>query len=508
MPTDNLVQWLSEGPLWLFAIAIGLIVSIDVAVVEFTRDYESEKQDAESRTRLSRQTVMGLWHSTFHAASFFLYVMVIYALQSFAFLQIDLWDLNEGVGTGFLTIVNFLIICFIWWTYRSKIKEDHSEKSDDSAEMDRRDMKMLIDAVRRIAQALKFNEQSRGVAIAGSVAVDMLAISALLKIYLLPNGDRPAITQLTGYVTLDTLVFATIIFVVVFLVVFFAQAGGARTRSTWIVALMRLAEPLAVFYIVAGTVRALMQLALGNYGDSINRFGLIIDLGFAVAIVVSLIVSSGLTWSELLKVYTRRSSDAQSTNPSMEPGQLTSSLWTLSLAVAIALIMIAGILGILDHSYSTEPGRDTHNHLAEATAYFSAGVVILTMLFMYFPSRKLDSLETRATFGILAQRNVSPLKYWSKLSGAALGLLALNAFNLIVFGRTLEVDAIALWSVYIALTWALFDLRAWRFQRSSGVALGAGRENDANFSELVSALGVASGIVALVATVFVTILKP
>lgn len=508
MPTDNLILLLSQGPLPFFALLVGMIVSIDVFVVEFTRNYADEGDSIRKSTWTKRMRWMALWHALFHAISFFIYVIVIHIIQSFAFLQIDFFDLPDGVGVGLLTLANFSIVCFVWWTYRSKIKEDHSEKNDDSAAAQRRDMKLLVDLVRALAHKFNLGDQARGVAIAGSVAVDMLAISALLKDYLLPKDGVDPVSQYFGNVYLDVFLFAAIIFIVVFSLVIVAQATGHLFRNTiGLIAALRIAEPLAVFYIVAGSVRSLMQLTSGNYSKTLHSYGLIADLIFSVAIVVSLIVSNGLGPKGLFAIYKNRSQDHQSRNPKITASEALSSARSLLPLFWIAALLLGLVIGCLTYAYSTEPGRETHNHLVEATAYFSAIILGLTILFMYLPSRRLDSLETDETKNIGKDEAIKNERYWRLLAGVAIALLSLNLFNIAVFGRSIEVDAIALWSLYVVMTWLLFNLRCWRFQRAAATSCANRQVNDANFSEFVSALGVVSSIVALVATIFVTALK-
>lgn len=505
MPTDNLIQWLAQGPFPFFALVIGAIVSIDVCVVEFTRDYERPEGGMVARVWTRRMRWMALWHALFHSLSFYLYIMLIYLIQYLAFFPIDFFDLPDGVGLGLLTLINFLVVCFIWWTYRSKIKEDHSEKSDDATVLERRDMKLFVDLVRAIAYKFKFGNQARGVAVAGSVAVDMLAISALLKLYLLPHNDAAPLASFFGNVYFDVLLFALIIFATVFVLVFVAQAAGLLVRQTFsIVVVLRFAEPLAVFWILAGTVRALMQFMFGDYGDQVHRYGILTDGMFALVVVISLVVSNGLSWDDLTKIYKRRSNDAQSSNPPITFAEILVGARKLLPAFSLILAILVVVISALGLAYSTEPGRDTHNHLIEATGIFSTFVLLLTIVFLYVPSTNFDGWETSETANFSSVIADSPWQYWSRLCGVALGLAALNTFNLVAFGRSFEVDAIALWSGYVVLIWAFFDLRCWRFHLVERVWSDCRRVNDADFAELISTIGVVSAVVALFATWFVS----
>jgi hypothetical protein len=142
MLNENLIQLLAQTNLFFFAVIVGVIVSFDVFVVEVSRDYDADVSKTGVWTQ--RMRLMAFWHALFHSLSFYLYVMSIYLLQFLIVIPIKLFDLPDGVGQGALTLFSFVIFCFIWWTYRSKIKEDHSKKNDDSMKMERRDMKLLV----------------------------------------------------------------------------------------------------------------------------------------------------------------------------------------------------------------------------------------------------------------------------------------------------------------------------------------------------------------------------
>lgn len=503
MHDANLIQWLANGPFLLFAFAIGLVVSIDVSVVELTRDYEDDRATGEGPWTI-RMRWMLVWHALFHAGSFWLYTVVIYGLQFIVFIPIDFLDLPPGVSIGLLTLINFVIVCFIWWTYRGKIQEDHSDKADDSRAIGRRDMQLLVNLVRVVAHRVGLGERARGVAIAGTVAVDMLAMSALLKTFLLPNANEPPISQLTGVVLIDITVFAAVILCTVALVVLLAHALGHLLRSSFkLVVALRLAEPLIVFYLLAGAVRTVMNLspetrsALGG-----NQFA--IDFSFSCLLVLSLVIANGMGWRELTAIYSRRSSDANSHNPLITLRDVTVGGKTPLLTLGVAVLVFIVVIGTMWFAYATAPGIGTHNHLIEATEYFAWFVLGATIFYLYTPSTRLDSSETTETQAIGASAEVHQFDCWMLVIGVALGLFALNCFNFVVFGSSSEVDAILLWSIYLLSTWFLFDLRRLRFYRAQRAGATNRRVNDADFAELVSTVGVTSSLVALVATKIVS----
>ena len=212
---QNLFEWLAGSPYFLlFAIVIGAIVSIDVFVVELTRDYGTSRPTKET---IGRRLYMAKLHAIFHAGAFLVYSFALLLVDLISIQLIDLFDLPPGVGSAFVTVVNFFIIIFVWWTYKGKVAEDHSTKDESESKVDRYDMQVLVD----LWTAISSSSRTSGAVIAGSVAVDMLAVSALLKAWLLPvNGAEP-VSSLFGIAFIDISIFGLVIGVVVFLFFFF-----------------------------------------------------------------------------------------------------------------------------------------------------------------------------------------------------------------------------------------------------------------------------------------------
>ncbi|WDA42379.1 hypothetical protein [Erythrobacter sp. BLCC-B19] len=508
MDFDSFIGQLANGPFVVFAFVIGIIVSVDVSVVELTRQYP-EKKPGEIFN--SRKLWMAFWHALFHSASFFLYMSVIYVFQKFIFIPIDLFDVPVGVGVAVISVVNFLIVCFVWWTYRDKIKEDHSDKASDETAVDRRDMRLLVDLVRAIAQKFGITDGARGISIAGAVAVDMLAVGALLKTYLLPNGDNFPISTLTGFLLIDIFIFASIIFFVVCAVVFIAQTLGQDLREFLsqfnFIAALRLFEPFAVFVIVSGALRYLLEFYSGQPSGITGFWGYIFDAAFSLAIVFSLVISTGLSWSELNAIYSKVNYDEKATNPEISFSMIWADLRRLIPLVVWLFVSFAVIVSIIIYSFSTVEGPNSHNHLVESTAFVATLGLFGSIIFLYMPSRALDRLETDQSTGLAAIQGEGVRQIWSRFSGVLTALALFNVLNIAFAGwETAEVQAIAFWSGYVLLTMLLFDLRRWRFCKAGLSGSPNGRQNDALFAEVVSAFGVASSLVALLSTVFVTTL--
>jgi hypothetical protein len=506
MSIEGLIAWMAEGPFWVFAMLIGIVVSFDVMVVELTRDYKLEKRDGRVLLWNRRMRIMTFLHASFHALSFLIYTTIIYLLQSFIFFPIELFELPQDLTIGLLALINFFVLAFIWWTYRSKIKEDHSDKLDDSSTIEREDMKIFVNLVRALAHKWKLGDLACGVAVAGSVAVDMLAVSALLKNVLLPNGAVAPIATATGFVLIDIIIFAMIIFVTVGVCVVFAQLLGRAAREwNFAIIFFRIAEPFAVFFLTAGLLRVTTEKSFGVVSQTIINQNAI-DAIFAFVIVLSLFWSNGIGVKELLKIYARRSVDAFSNNPHIHYSEIWADLKRLTPALGSAFSFLVIILVALYFAYSTEPGRTSHNHLAEATGYIACAVLFFSVLMIYSPSERLDRWETNANNNFGEMTKATPWQFWNRLGGVALALLTLNFFNFSLIGRTFETEAIVIWSGYVVLSWSLFDVRRWRFSRSDPSG-SASRVNDADYAELISAIGIASSAVAIIVQYLVQDLK-
>lgn len=509
MELNGFIEQLANGPFLVFAFVIGLIVSIDVSVVELTRLYEPQPA---VKWHQRRKFWMAIWHSSFHALSFFLYMILILAFQYLTFLPIDIFDVPDGVGLALIVLINFLIVSFVWWTYRDKIKEDHSEKANDEEAVDRSDMRLFVDVMRAFAQKIGISEGARGMSIAGAVAVDMLAVSALLKTYLIPNAGSRPVSTLSGILVLDLLLFSLVVFFVVGGVVINAQIWGDKIRSLAsginLVILLRLIEPFAVFVIVSGTLRHLLEFYTGNVSYVTGFWANLFDATFAAGILVSLVVSTGLTWEQLKIIWAKGNSDKHATNPTITFNDILADLKQSFPVFLYAIASFLIILGIVIYAYSTNEGEGTHNHLVEATAILASIGLFISLFLLYWPARWVDKYETSTSDTYASIKSDNGLQIWGRFIGVCLALLLFNLLNLAFSDwNTTQVQAIAFWSLYVLLTMLLFDARRFRFYRSARGAGGGGRTNDALFAELIAAFGAASSLIALLATIFVRALK-
>ena len=498
MSVDGLIPWLVQGPFPIFALIIGFVVSIDVAVVEIMRNYDEESRDGKSRLWTRRMQCMTLLHATLHSLSFLVYMMLIYWAQYLAFWPIEFFYLSEDLGLGLLTLINFFVVAFIWWTYRNKVKEDHSEKSDDSGTVDRKDMKFLVDLVRMFSHKYGYGDKVRGVAVAGSVAIDMLAVSALLKEVLLPRGGEAPIASMYGCLPLDLILFAVIIFAVVALVVILAQMLGTMAREFhWLVVLLRMFEPFAVFFILAGVARLVAHLSFESLPTVYIAYGNEIDALFSVVVTISLFWFNGIGLTRLMKLYAKRSWDSMSTNPPIILRETLKEWKGFSPTTWIVLFMFCVIFVCMLCAYKMDPGREIHNHLVKATEYIAVVVFIGTIIVLYTPLKRLDDWETNQTASFHEMFRATPKDFFNRLGAVTLALAAHNIHTCLVLGQTIASESILLWSGYIFLGWLLFDLRRWRLYRSDSAG-GTHRADGADYAELLTAVGLASAAVALV----------
>ena len=212
-------------------------------------------------------------HALWHTGLFLLYIfsidLVIFTLplflielyelilsllaRLFALFHINFPDLRINAKTLKESVVwlgGLVTMIFVWRTYLTKIGEDHNEKSED--------VSALRADVRSIFKLLQWSRIVKNVAansLAASVAIDMLAISALIK-FSIEWGNWFA------YESVDKLVFGLEIFVTVFLItirmgVFARNIGSSPARAVGIsprgptllivLVILRLLEPVLVF---------------------------------------------------------------------------------------------------------------------------------------------------------------------------------------------------------------------------------------------------------------------
>lgn len=519
MLSESIVAGLAGTSFLWFAVIVGIIVSFDVSVLEFTRKYQNEGTESVDPERF----YMRILHPLFHGGSFFIYTGAIAIFQIFSLKIPEIFniDVPDNVIPAFMYFISVMVFIFVWMTYRNKIAEDNSGKTGAVEEIDRLDMRGLVSLVHYLANKIGAGDKALGAALAGAVAVDMLAISALIKDYVLPTNYEGTITEpiasLTGFIIVDIFAFSLIIAFVVFWFVVIAQGFGRWLRhdSRWII-IFRVLEPLMVFFIAMETVRSTIGYMHENIGSGNHQYSWSVDLLFSVAIVFSLIVASGHSPKKLLGIWTSDNfqidlGDGVKAALDADVGEvsdlsITESGETIGKSflylIFMTLASLSVVFGSMWISYLTIDPSKPHNHLVESTAYFSAAFSLLVTCLMYIPSRRLDRFETNEDFNFVSDEDLGYWQLFGPILGALLGAGTVVSFGWIYMGRTFETDVIALWLAYLVAVWLFFQLRCVRFLRAGTVSGMPRRATDADFSELLSAFGVASSMVALIATLW------
>lgn len=529
MIDGSIISGLANTSFFWFAFAIGAIVSFDVAVLEFTRKYDGESLGNVDPER----NRMRILHPLFHGGSFFVYTIVILILQAIPWKIPDIIDVEipKKVVPAFMYFIFVMVFIFVWMTYKEKIAEDNSSKTGAASDIKRFDMRGLVSLTQWVAKKFGKEDAVLGAALAGAVAVDMLAISALIKDFVLPTkyGSQIAepISRLSGFILIDLVIFSIIISAVVFVAVIFAQelGKGLRHDSRWTIP-FRLLEPLVVFFIGLEAVRATVGYMQSSFDSGVHEYSASVDILFALTIVISLIIGSGKSPRELWEIWRKDNFEidlgktlrdatiiGSEGAPEAELAQVIAEksdynnerarkifVWVSFTLFGTMSVIFCSIL----ISYWTVYPSKPHNHLVEATSIFSAVFSVIVTAIMYSPSRNLDKFETDEDFNFEPAESAGNWSLIGPIIGAIIGAISLVIFGTIYFGRTTETDVIGLWLGYLIFVWLLFQLRTLRFHRRGDINGVARRASDADFSELISAFGVASSAVALVGTLWAT----
>lgn len=231
------------------ALILGVIVSLDVSglIISQFRGFSYKTKTGYRRSIIEDARIHTLWH----ALLFLFYMLAIWALTSFVEffsvkipdilqliwenfvkwlnlnIEIDLGILAQQVVYNFTIILGMLVIVFVWLTYSEKINEDHSEKMQfkDSEGKLRADVRILYRIVRSRPRIKRISSH----ALAATVAIDMLAVSALSKSLFFSSAETnnteavERLLALTDYVWLDIIIFS--IFLGVFVMTISILAG-------------------------------------------------------------------------------------------------------------------------------------------------------------------------------------------------------------------------------------------------------------------------------------------
>ncbi|MEQ1929977.1 MAG: hypothetical protein ABL957_05520 [Parvularculaceae bacterium] len=290
---------------WLFAIGVSAVVAIDVSGLILSQ----YKNFSGSNSRTPRG--QALLHASWHAGLFFGYMIFVTVVVNILYdLRIPKWfgaviiQILDLVATMFehllpplsidvdlfrnslILLVGITVIIFVWFTYKSKLVENHKEKMiQKSAEnpLKRVDVRFIYEIIRKLPGIRNVLDH----ALALAVAVDMLAVSALIRVYFkdgldtgydgwhiqflnyvaCSNKDTKAFCySIGGTMLADLIIFASIIFAVVLMIAFFVSryaisinsAIGKEKHIENTVVFLRFIEPLPVFIILAFAIEHLI----------------------------------------------------------------------------------------------------------------------------------------------------------------------------------------------------------------------------------------------------------
>ncbi len=321
------------GPIvlsYVSAVFVGLIVSLDVCglILSQYHDYNHE---------LKHPWKQAFLHAFWHAFLFFTYMIIISLIIGGApQLLVLLKDVLQGIWQALVEwarqfpfalpqfpkvsedamretlvlLAGMVVILIVWKTYSEKLIEDHSEKTDATTSPlagQRGDVQLIYQIIRMLPIARSFIDN----ALALAVAVDMLAISALIRVYFKDSTDsgyqgehfqfwyHEDPDQTDGFFP-QRIIFAVVIFAVVFIVSWLVARTSRRATKQFpikVLVTLRLLEPFLVFLILAFAISHLIQPPNVELVSDLHRnFGMIL---LAAALCASLFLLHG--WKKIRK---------------------------------------------------------------------------------------------------------------------------------------------------------------------------------------------------------------
>ena len=177
----------------------------------------------------------------------------------------------EQISKNFSFLFAVAVVIFVWLTYSEKINEDHSDKMDHDVLT--KDLRGDIRFFYRIIRSLPKIKRVSSHALAATVAIDMLAVSALSKSLFFSNAGQTRNLVLTPYTIADIVIFSIILGFFVYLISFFAASTSKKlgerlktnlqsTKKTkslspihlGLIYSLRFLEPMFVFIFVAYSI--------------------------------------------------------------------------------------------------------------------------------------------------------------------------------------------------------------------------------------------------------------
>ena len=516
MPETTLAEFIGT------AVIIGLIVSIDVMGLEFSRQ---EPKTPGSSPVLSSTWKMALLHGATHAGAFFLYIAFILTVGSLAlelpeflanflellssYLRLP-FEFNfdvDGIKKALFSLISMGILFFVWETYREKIAENHKvkESAEGVKEELRWDALLLVELIgktRKIKDLFPF-------LLAAAVAVDMLAVSALIRTRLVDSGNgrslelcvfeslRPFFDPILLATIADAFIFACIILITVtgcafvircFRIMLTNASNEPKYRFLWI---LRILEPIAIFMIMAEVIQ--VSMGTGQYEEVPFLEAFI----FATVMTISLLVANkSLSWEVVKDGLNFEASGSMSTSGTK--GVLSTfrkyrggAIYAFVVGFTFIFVYCVGF----DSAFGTGA--------IGALAASSTVAVSLAAVILFLPFSLFSNYEARRSRNLRNSVVRNDKRLWRKgewLStvifhwlGAAIAwttiLLAVYRFGLF----DTRIDALVVLGVAIFLTWFLLILRRCRLlNRPSKKWLGP-----FDYAEVVSSIGISLGLMTV-----------
>lgn len=532
----------------LFTIGVAIVVSLDAMIITVNQYPDFLNEDSGGKL-IKRPLTNALLHAFFHTILFLGYLGFIYFSLSIAipfifdvpilyivtaifsaigFLfgldlsrYVDLIESNiPFFYDSFSFFFGLLVIYFVWFTYRSKICEDHSEKPSSRGTQlhPRFDIRVLFRFFRTLPIARNF----LNVGIALSVAVDVLAISAFIRVFFKGQVDRGPPNS--GHLSFqdvfnngnsnDIILFALFLFIFVAVCVFLAGCFAwvvARLEQDLLLKIarilcrgFRLLEPVAIFTILGYALSHIIGLngeSAAGAGQGLWLPVLLNWLGFGIVMTGTLVYFHGglteiFTASDNGLPFSTKSKRVPKSTLRRESRRIylyVKKYWRGSLfLLAVALIFTSISIVLFAFMHDGNGDIPYTDFLTAVSGALSVGVALLIFFPGVFADRELvldEEIKRKGlTFGIFTTRGLTAFLM------AFAAIIAFAQFKSWIEGAS-GIHPVVSEMIHIFLFILVFStligLRTWRYRiQNSSVASAGGRVvKSLDFSDVLTAMG-------------------
>ncbi|MFM5894770.1 MAG: hypothetical protein ACKOQM_10130 [Novosphingobium sp.] len=434
---------------------MAIVVSLDVCGLMASRSRQLVRDGKPDAPRLLKEAIL---HGATHAALFGLYLVIMNSvafLSAYAPMHWKDFDSGynglEAVRTCVL-LVSMITVALIWNTYRRKIVDSIDDDTSDEnilANSTRIDIQVLFIA----ARARLRNTRLATISMYLSVAVDMLAISALIRVYVPGSPDAANVRAGAEHVIphlnffnlpewLQILFFMGIIFVVVSGL---AYATGSvvilreLTRRPGTGLVLRVLEPFLVFWIMILAMDHLFGFGAAGPADFWEKM---LYAGMTAMLLTALLIYHA-GWSEIQAAVAASAIDQTALQPSRAKA-ISEAEWrefvrqTIGRALQVgtalvATIVVLAVLLVVTQRQAMQSGSG----LAELFDLVSIVVGIVCLLYQFAPIRWLAKFELRTDrflfSGLDRQGRVTRIGYRDVLSQRGTIVAAAAAFVILFY---------------------------------------------------------------------------